>query len=477
MKLFPVGVAGGLLILTGVPAESPHSVPAATPASARRVDATCPDIGAKADSFLQAYERLGWFSGVALVVKDGRILFRRAYGKADASKGTDIQPGTRFSIGSITKQFTAVAILQLRERGKLGLDDPISKWFPQLPSADSITVRELLNQTSGLPDLLWFDEAESSVIFHSPKPLDELLRVLRTKPLGFAPGTKYEYSNTNYALLGAIIEAESAKDKGGSWEEYVQRNLLDKAGMKETGVFRPKNADERFAKGYGFDRDAHLQELDSPDHSALPGYGSLYSTADDLYRWDRALYYDGKLLGPKSLEEMTKITDVSEGYGLGVQVGSFEGRRIVSHGGMVEGFVSQLYDFVDDDAAIVLLCNNEGDPDEQIADGLAEILFCRPATPPVARQELAGVSLPTLRKYVGTYRLPGRGLARVKLEGGKLYLETSDSEFGVFPESATRLFSKINDDLFEFKFRAGKTTGFVWKSQGESQFARKISGG
>ena len=447
MRAF-VLILGILLTRAGVGEHSPAG-------TQRVIDRGCADVSGRSDRFLKSYERLGRFSGSVSVVRDGKVLFRKGFGGNLAE--------TKYRIGSVTKQFTAVAVLQLKEQGKLRLDDPISKWLPGLRLRYPITIRQLLSHTSGLPEFLSFDEYEDILKAHDPQSAFQ--RVLEKKPFDFKPGLRYEYSNSNYTLLGAILE----KASGVPWDAYVKKNLLDRAGMTGSGLFTPKHPPDGIAEGYVLDSDGKLEEkTQGPDHSVLPADGALYSTVDDLQRWNTALH-SGKIISASSLKEMRTPTAHSERYGLGIFADDENGQRVYFHSGEVDGFVSYVSYYPDDKTSIVVLSNNESTKVDRIGTDLASILACRRVFAPVQRYEGTPVRVGILRKYVGTYRF-GDTTATVKLRRGNLYMRyADDTEFRLFPESSRKFFSKIDDDYVIFG-----ANGYVSHYNGNTARAEKI---
>lgn len=299
------------------------------------------------------------FSGAALVARRGTILLEKAYGLADTQNNILNTVETRFQIASVSKTLTATAIMLLVERGKLNLQSPISTYLPNLPSAWSrVTVEHLLAHTSGIPDYLSFDE------FTDPMNLtsDEVIRVAGTYPLDFEPGSEYEYSNSGYVLLGKIIESVSAQ----TYSDFLRQNIFEPLDMRATGRDRD-NAP--LAVGYAsFDQPARTYLITN-----TLGDGDLLSTVGDLYKFDRALY--GEALVPSAAREKMFTPIRKNNYGYGWEIQAWNGRRVVSHTGSMNGFASVLMRFPDDDAAIVLLSNIESFDAGQAAYEIADMLW------------------------------------------------------------------------------------------------------
>ncbi|HZR18305.1 MAG TPA: serine hydrolase domain-containing protein, partial [Verrucomicrobiae bacterium] len=292
-----------------------------------------------------------------LVAQDCKVLFEKGYGLADLSHGTAITPKTKFRIGSITKQFTASSILKLQEQGKLSVNDKLSKFFPDFPRGNEVTLRHLLTHTSGIRS--YTDKPGFIEKVTSPVTPGELIDSFKNDPYDFDPGEKWHYDNSGFFLLGSIIE----KVSGESYGEFLRKNFFDSAGMRDTGVHRAGAALEHEALGYQFDGGQFTNALNW-DMSWAGGAGSLYSTVEDLYRWNEAIF-GGKALSEASLkaawtpvqtrENKNESTDT--GYGFGWSLGQFRGEREISHGGGLNGFSSLLLRLPSRHFTVVVLAN------------------------------------------------------------------------------------------------------------------------
>jgi CubicO group peptidase (beta-lactamase class C family) len=315
------------------------------------------DTTAKIDkAAVEALARTGVPSASVAIVKDGKIVYLKAYGDAKLEPKTPADPKMRYSIGSISKQFTAAALLMLQEQGKLSLDDKVGKYIPDLTRANEVTIRQLLSHTSGYQDYWPQDYVMPNML--KPVTARQIMDTWAKKPLDFDPGTKWQYSNTNYVIAGAIAERAAGMPL---WQFLEQR------------VFKP--LDMRSA--YNIDR-AKLETPDAtgyiryalgPPHQApdigtgwLFAAGEIAMTAEDLAKWDISMI-DQKLLKPASYAEMSTDTLLKNGlstrYGLGLSLASGGGRRSLSHGGEVSGFTAENTIFPDDRAAIVVLTNQD----------------------------------------------------------------------------------------------------------------------
>jgi len=278
-----------------------------------------------------------------LVIDHGRVIVDRNIGVADLATKRPVDAHTRFEIASMTKQFTAAAILQLAERGKLALSDPLGKWVPEYGPGRSVTVEQLLWHVSGIPD---YTNAEAywkllrkrgdRMIMVKDLDLRDELALIAGKPLEFRPGSYWAYSNTNYVLLGAIV----AKASGMSWKTYLRGHLLAPAGMTDSGFEREPVPGGELATGYGHDRaTGKVIAFGSPGGD---GDGGIVSTAHDLARWNAALF-GGRIVSKRSLARMTAPgphPDGSSGYGYGLFVDVYDGLRRISHGGLSLGYTA-----------------------------------------------------------------------------------------------------------------------------------------
>ena len=292
-----------------------------------------------------------------IVVKDGRILFRKAYGMADLELGVPLQPDMVFRLGSITKQFTAAAILMLAEEGKLSLQDPIEKHLAGYPTQGHvITIEHLLTHTSGIQSYTDMPGWMTSRI-QSPMTVTELVDGFKKEPMQFAPGETWAYNNSGYILLGAIVEKASGK----TYEAFVRERIFEPLGMTASYYDRTEPIIPKRAPGYTREgdqpRNARYLSMTQP-YAA----GSLASTVDDLARWDASLYTE-KLLKKASLDRAwtpyVLKNGKATGYGYGWGVSTLRGRRAISHGGGIFGFSTYAVRLPDERVYVAVLCNSD----------------------------------------------------------------------------------------------------------------------
>jgi len=328
-----------------------------------------------------ALARTGVPSASVAIVKEAQIVYVKAYGDAKLEPKTPATSAMRYSIGSISKQFTAAAILLLQEQGKLSLDDKVGKYVPNLTRANEVTIRQLLSHTSGYQDYWPQDYVMPGML--KPTDAQQIMDAWAKKPLDFEPGTKWQYSNTNYVIAGVIVEKVARMPL----LQFLQQKVFTPLGMTsvmDTDQSKLGDTDPIGYLRYGL---GPLRPAPKEGKGWLFAAGELAMPAADLAKWDISMM-DQKLLKPASYREMQTDVLLKNGldthYGLGVDVNSQGGHRAISHGGEVSGFTAQNTVFPDDRAAIVVLTNQDAaSASSAIAGGIGQILFATndPATP------------------------------------------------------------------------------------------------
>ena len=341
-----------------------------------------PELSAKIDKLAtDALTKSGVPSASIAVVKDGKIVYLKAYGSARLEPKAPATSGMRYSIGSISKQFTAAAVLLLQEQGKLSLDDKVGKFIPDLTRANEVTIRQLLSHTSGYQDY-WPQDYVMPMMLQ-PVTARKILDMWARKPLDFDPGTKWQYSNTNYVIAGLIIE----KASGQPLLQFLKEKVFTPLGM--TSVANTDEAKLGDTDPSGYMRYALGPLRAAPKEGAgwLFAAGELAMTAEDLAKWNISIM-DRKLLRPASYRELEREAQLNNGlgtrYGLGVSLATEAGHRAVSHGGEVSGFVSESIVFPDDRVSVVALTNQDASSAAgDIAHGIVPLLFAQsdPAAP------------------------------------------------------------------------------------------------
>jgi CubicO group peptidase (beta-lactamase class C family) len=347
-------------------------------ASQRPISANDPRLKAAVDRFAAEVLRDKSTAGLAVgIAEKGQIRLAAGYGVADLESGTPVTERTVFRIGSVTKEFTAAAVLLLAERGKLSIDDPIQKYFPGFPRGGEVTIRHLLTHTSGIHNYTAIADFMPVASRQDRSTAEMVSYIAAAKPLyDFEPGTGWNYSNSGYLMLGAIIE----KVSGLRFDEFLQANILDPLGLKDTKVDDLAQVVPDRAEGYEKSKDAPSGFANAGfiSMSAAAAAGAMRSTVSDLLKWHEALL-GGKLLKPQSVAMMTAPGRLKDGrvsslgrsaarpeqappseYGFGISTSQRSGRRSVGHGGAIHGFNAWLNSFPDDGVTIVLLTNTSG---------------------------------------------------------------------------------------------------------------------
>jgi CubicO group peptidase (beta-lactamase class C family) len=324
----------------------------------------CIDVSSQArlasaiDAIVEAPIRTGKVAGASVaVVKGSDTIVMKGYGLADVELDVPTPPRATYEIGSVTKQFTAASILLLAEQGKLSLDDDLTKFLPDYPvQGNRVTIRRLLNHTSGIKG--YTEVAEFREFQMLKKPREELVKLFADKPFDFKPGEEQIYNNSAFFLLGLIVEQVS----GTTYAEFVQKNLFDRVGMKDSYYCSERTIRKNHAHGYDTDRNGLVLKA-YLDHTWPYAAGSLCSNTVDLVAWNRALH-GGKVLKAESYREMTSPGVLNDGtkirYGMGIGLSDTGGRRTIAHGGGINGFLSESEYYPDDDLVVVVLLNTAG---------------------------------------------------------------------------------------------------------------------
>jgi CubicO group peptidase (beta-lactamase class C family) len=347
-----------------------------------QVSVRAQDKATKIDQLVSLYNKYGQFNGSVLVADNGKVIYKKGFGLANMEWNIQNQPDTKFRLGSITKQFTATLILQLVEQGKIKLDGKLTDYLPDYrkDTGDKVTIHNLLSHTSGIPSYTSLPGFMTNVS-RNPYAVDDFIKKYASGDLEFEPGTKFVYDNSGYFLLGAIIE----KVTGKPYEQVLRENIFDPLGMKNTGYDHWGTILEKRATGYtrtprGYGNAPYL------DMSIPYAAGSLYSTVEDLYLWDQALYGE-KILSAKSKELMFKPNLENYGYGFVMRKVSLQPSKlevpVIQHNGGINGFSTVIVRMVADKRLIVLLDNAEqGEYLDRITSALMSVLYDQPYETP-----------------------------------------------------------------------------------------------
>ncbi len=332
-------------------------------------------LPAKFDAMLSTLFKAGAPGAAVLVARSERVIYSRAFGVANMELNVPLQAGSVFKIGSITKQFTAVAILQLAEQGKLGLQDDITRFIPDYPTGGRrITIEHLLTHTSGVWNYSSMEDTpKRGAVDFTPV---EMIDRFKNQPMRFDPGTKWEYSNSNYVLLGAIIE----KITGMTYGDYLAEKIFKPAGMYNSLYASDIRLVTNRADGYSMSEDG---VVNAAYLSMTQPYaaGSILSTVEDLFRWKQALR-SGKLIGRDTLQKAwtrSKLADGTEtSYGYGWRMGYIQESRSLWHGGWINGFFTMALYLPDEDVFVAVLSNCDTDSPDDVVARLAALAIGRP---------------------------------------------------------------------------------------------------
>jgi CubicO group peptidase (beta-lactamase class C family) len=422
---------------------------------------------ARMEQVIQSYTPNRQFMGSVLVAKGSEVVLNKGYGSANLEWDVPNSPATKFRLGSITKQFTAASILLLQERGKLNIQDPLKKYMADAPAAwDKITIYHVLTHTSGIPSFTSFPEYAKWEPF-AVTPAEEVAW-FRDKPLDFAPGEKWSYSNSGYVLVGYLIE----KVAGESYEKFVRENIFTPLGMQDSGYDSNSAVTPHRAAGYAPGKDG-VENAGFVNMTIPFSAGSLYSTTGDLLKWEQGLF-GGKVLSAKSLETMT--TPFKENYACGLFVETKDGRKRIEHGGGIEGFNTQLTYFPEDKLTVVVLANVNGSAPGDIAGKLAAVMHGETVKLQTEHKEIT-VDSKVLARYVGTYELAPQVKIAITLEGNQLSEKLGGQPaFPIYAESETVFFLKVVDAQMEFeKDGSGAVTGLILHQGGRDQKAPRAT--
>ncbi|RZK39310.1 MAG: serine hydrolase [Pedobacter sp.] len=439
----------------------------------------------KIDSLLQSLYAAKKINGNFLIAEKGVVLYQKSFGLANESTGEKLNENSIFELASVSKQFTAMAVMMLQEKGKLKLDDDFTKYLPELSQYKGITILNLINHTSGLPDYMSLMEK----VFDKSKIAGnrEIIQAfVKNKPaVLFEPSTKYEYSNTGYVFLASIVE----KVSGNSFAEFLTKNIFSPLQMKNTFVYnrrwKPKKVDN-YAFGYLYSDS--LKKYILPDEfeptkvvvwlDGVQGDGTVNTTSADLLKWDRALYTN-KLLSPDGMKQLYETPTLKDGsktqYGVGVMVdNNAEFGKIINHGGGWPGYKTFIDRHIDNDKTIIMLQNHE----EAVNPlrSIRNILYNKALPVQAAKPEIV-LSKEQLQKFVGNYEVQKGFEMKITLEGNQLFTQLPGQQaFPIFPETETLFFLKVVPAKLQFeKNKNGEVTTAYLMQNGNTLAAKRLN--
>jgi CubicO group peptidase (beta-lactamase class C family) len=422
-----------------------HTLSPTTSASAQNDDES---LCGKVDALFAPWSK-DTPGAAVLVIREGRIILKKGYGLANLESHKRIEPDTAFLLGSVTKQFTALTIMMLRERGKLSYDDPLSKFFSEFPPyAQQITIRHLLTHTGGFPeyDDLFLDSGKLDKNYprssktkpssFEPTAKDALAILATVRAPRFAPGEKWEYSNSGYVILAQIVE----KVSGQSFASFLQNEIFKPLGMTRSVLYdetRPKI--QNVATSYTL-KDGGYRDIDYTPQNAIYGEDNIYTTIEDMYQWDRALYTE-ELIFPENLIDAFTPAKLNSGeavsYGFGWEVRKFLGLKSVMHGGSWVGFRTFIQRFPEQHFTVVILSNLAQMGVNGLAGQISKIFLRDKMTFPVAIK----VDSKVLQEYVGRYEVAPGIVGKISRDGSSLFLKQPDgTQWRLLAETPDRFF-------------------------------------
>ncbi len=359
------------------------------------------------DQFLQQEYPKNEPGATVLIAQNGEILYKKALGLASLRPKRKLKADMVFPIASMSKQFVSAAILQLVEAGKMSLTDPIQKYVPYYPNKKyKVTIHHLLSQTSGIPDYFDVDENEFYLLSqkHTPK---QLITYYKEVPLSFEPGTAWQYSNSNYPLLGAALENVT----GISLQEYLQKNLFDPLNMSSTGLwYRTNTKKKQIPQGYNIKQGQFVKGPEMVG-SALYAPGGIVSSVEDLYLWNRAMRAQN-ILSQFVVDQLTIEKKLQSGKGTGYGYGFFlrelQGSKTIEHGGILFSFTSGGLYLPNEDIFVCILSNSKYDRVQEVSNYIASVLLNKPLKIYTKKE----ISAKKLKEYVGAYVLQDTKLER-----------------------------------------------------------------
>ncbi|BAP33404.1 beta-lactamase [Chryseobacterium sp. StRB126] len=387
------------------------------------------------EQLLAAYDKADQFSGTVLVAEKGKIIFENSYGYRNGPKKEKNTNNSLYRIFSTTKMFTATVILKLEEEGKLSINNKISKYYPNFPKGDSITIANLLSHTSGIPN----DTASENTVDE-----ETFMKFIAVKPLNFSPGKQWDYSNSGYYILGYIIK----KVTGTDYEKAIESYILKPLQMNHTGFNFNMVTDSNKAFGYEFlspntSNEALRFKTDHPFAA-----GAMYSTVEDLFKFNEALK-NYKILKKETLDKMF-TPYLKDHYGLGSQISMINGKKGVGHDGGGPGYRSRYYRVLEDDICVIVMSNSELSYTDSIIPKIESILYNKPYTIPTADK----INPKELKKLEGIYSTGDTDFYVTVVDGQVLFREKGYPFCSLLPVSNT-LFQL--DDNFTFNFKPDET--------------------
>jgi CubicO group peptidase (beta-lactamase class C family) len=363
------------------PADAQTSAPPQAIAPAQPAPLDAATLERKVDELFNGHAAVNGFSGAVLLASHGKPLVSKGYGYANAEWQIPNTPQTKFRIGSVTKQFTSMIVMQLREQGKVKLDDSVCLYVEPCPATwKPVTIHHLLTHTSGIPTYTGLPAWRETMM--APKTIDQMIAFFRDLPLQWTPGERYAYNNSGYFLLGVVIE----KIAGKKYEQALQEMILTPLGLKDTGYDWPQAIIPRRASGYR-GSGATLSHAPSIDMQQPYAAGAMYSTVEDLLKWDQALYTDTLIpAAAKTIMWTPFLENYAYGWSIAAPASATFGHRRVAHGGGINGFSAQIIRLPDANVTAIVLSNNERANAGMAARELLALYYGQPYTVPAVKK-------------------------------------------------------------------------------------------
>jgi CubicO group peptidase (beta-lactamase class C family) len=438
----------------------------------------------KIDSLFKTLAEKQEFNGNILIAEKGNVLYKKSFGLRDETQKLPLDDNSIFELASVSKQFTAMGIVLLEQKGKLNYEDPIIKYIPEMAYYKGITIRHLLNHTGGLPDYMQLVGTKGDTTKINTNK-DIIALFAKEKPEAkFAHGSKFEYSNTGYALLASIIEKVSGK----TYAAFLADNIFRPLKMENTFVYNRRLAPKKIADyAYGYvynDEGKKVLPDNDPGNNyvvcldGIVGDGTVNSTTTDLLKWDRALYTD-KLASKKSINLIftppALPNDEKTNYGFGWMVNkSDDYGSVANHSGGWPGYVTFIERHMDNDKTIIVLQNN--DNGLSFLNNLRRILYGK--SPVVIKDSHIEITLTEaqLKPFTGEYELePGFNMS-ITLDNGQLYTQLpGQDKFPIFPEAENMFFLKVVKAQLEFiRGDKGLVTNAIMRQNGNELDIKKV---
>lgn len=422
------------------------------------------DIKYKLDEYMTVLTEQEKFSGSVLIAKDKEILLSKGYGMANYELDVPNSPLSKFRLASVSKQFTAMAIMLLKEQGLLNVDDRLSKYIPDYPNGDSITVHHLLTHSSGIVDIADLKNFKEELV--KKHSILETIDLFKHQALEFTPGEKYKYSNSGYILLSYLIEKVSNQ----TFEEFLIANIFTPLNMLNSGYDDNYLIIKNRTSGYEF-KDNKLHNSDYINISFPSGAGALYSSVEDLYLWDQALH-GGSIFSKEIISTIFSPyiqMDSQRSYGYGWLIRKINDRTIVEHNGGVEGFSTNILRYTKDKVSIIMLGNIEGIDVNRISKNLAAIVFSEPYQLPTKRVSIT-INPSIYDQYRGNYKSKDNNILSITNEKNRLFIkQAGQKKIEFFPESEGQFFHKMIDVQIIFT-----KCGLILRDQQEDRAYEKI---